>query len=50
MSRREAILSLVVMGRREGSGHLEKMAMSSSAECFFLCGGLWDGAAESVMV
>lgn len=34
MSRREAILSLVVMGRREGSGHLEEMAMSSSVVCF----------------
>lgn len=33
----------------EERGHLEKMAMSSGA-VFFLCGGLWDGAAESVTV
>lgn len=40
------------MGGREGreeGGHLEEMAMSSGA-VFSLCGGLWDGAAESVTV
>lgn len=33
----------------EEGGHLEKMAMSSGA-VFFLYGGLWDAAAESVTV
>lgn len=51
MSRHRATLSLVVMGRREGmrgeeDSNLEKMASA----VFFLCGGLWDSAAESVTV
>ncbi len=53
MPRHGAILSLVGMAGRGGEGrrfgHLEKMAMSNGA-VFFLCGGLWDGAAESVTV
>lgn len=51
MPRHGAILSLLGMVGRGGEegGHLEKMAMSNGA-VFFLSGGLWDGAAESVTV
>jgi len=41
-----ASLSLVV---REWDSHLEEKAMSCGA-VFFLCGSLWDGAADSVTV
>lgn len=51
MSRHGAILSLVVMRGREGSGHLEEMTICLAVQCFFsveACGMVLQNLSRSV--